>query len=48
VITFAFALIMLYLCLTENFDEYDSAEEDTLEDEFRHHKRHYYMSKMDY
>jgi len=38
---------MLYLCLTENF-EYDSAEEDTLEDEFRHHKRHYYMSKMDY
>jgi len=29
-------------------DTEDMSEEDTLDDEFRHHKRNYYMTKMDY
>ncbi|WAR13782.1 XRN1-like protein [Mya arenaria] len=33
---------------SEDQDTEDYSEEDTLDDEFRHHKRHYYMTKLEY
>ena len=29
-------------------DVTEDSDDDTLDDEFRHHKRNYYMTKMDY
>lgn len=33
--------------MSEDFSEL-SEEDSTLDDEFRHHKRNYYMTKMEY
>ncbi|WAR13796.1 XRN1-like protein [Mya arenaria] len=42
------SLLNVFMQGTKDQDTEDYSEEDTLDDEFRHHKRHYYMTKLEY